>query len=207
MLRLHTMSEFSFESEESEPTPFSGKSLAGKFLLASSALLDPNFERSIVLIVQHNEEGALGLIVNRPMKASLKEVCSDACDPPVVCAREGPVYHGGPCEGVMMVLHARAMDAQINVVDGVYFTMDVAAIESLMLAPDVPMKVFVGHAGWTAGQLEAEIATGSWLIVPADSDQVFFDGSGKDQWTKLTRNATLGRWIDPGRIPDDPNMN
>ena len=68
------------------------------------------------------------------------------------------------------------------------------------------MRVFAGHSGWAPGQLSDEMETGSWLTLPAEADQVFGPDE-HEQWSKLMARVTLGRWIDPSQIPDDPNVN
>lgn len=182
------------------------KSLKGQFLLASPRLLDPNFARTVVLMVQHGDEGALGLIVNRPLDATVKQVCDQVLSCP--CAVEGVLHQGGPCEGPLMVLHGQEEESDTEVVPGVYFTTERDKIESLMRAGEGLSKFFVGYAGWGAGQLEAEMETGSWVTTPADSGQIFTEGDGlENQWTRLLTRVNLSQYIDPDRIPDDPSVN
>jgi putative transcriptional regulator len=185
--------------------PKSDKSLKGQLLLASSRLIDPNFARSVILMVQHDENGALGLILNRPLQTTVKEVCDEALELP--CAVEANLFQGGPCEGPLMVVHRQESSGQIQVLDDVFFTTDRAQIESLLLNGEASLKFFVGYAGWSPGQLESEIETGSWVTTAGDADQIFNADGAQDQWTRLMTRATLGAWIDPKRIPDDPNLN
>jgi putative transcriptional regulator len=180
-------------------------SLKGQLLLASSKLIDPNFARAVVLMVQHDDNGAMGLILNRPLETTIQEVCSQQLN--LVCAVEGPLHLGGPCEGPLMILHTRQIDAQVEVIPDVYFTTDKAQIESLLLDVETTAKCFVGYAGWSPGQLESEMESGSWLNLAATKDQVFPDSGGPKLWQKLMQKVTLGQWIDPDRIPQDPNMN
>jgi putative transcriptional regulator len=180
-------------------------SLKGQLLLASAKLVDPNFARAVVLMVQHDENGAMGLILNRPLQTSVQEVCSQQLN--LVCAVDGPLHLGGPCEGPLMVLHTREIDAQLKVIDEVYFTTDRAQIESLLIDGEATAKCFVGYAGWSPGQLEAEMETGSWLNLSATKDQIFPESGGAKLWQKLMQKLTLGQWIDPERIPQDPNLN
>jgi putative transcriptional regulator len=179
-------------------------SLQGQLLIASPRLVDPNFARSVIVMVQHNDEGALGLIVNRPLPTSVKEVCQKALDLP--CEVDGVLHQGGPCEGPLMVVHTNETQSDIEVFPGVYFTTEREKIEWLMKHNDGAIKFFVGYAGWAAGQLESEIESESWLIAPADA-RLVLDGSKDEQWTRLMTQLTLGKWIDPERIPDDPSLN
>jgi putative transcriptional regulator len=176
-------------------------SLKGHFLLASSSLLDPNFAQSVVLMVKHDEQGAIGLVLNRALKTTVKEACEQALE--LGCEAEGYLYQGGPCEGLLMALHTHESAGQIEVLDGVYFSSDRDDIEWLLRQNEGELRFFVGYSGWGPGQLESEMESGSWVILPAKRSQIF----GQADWSKLIRVATLGRWIDPRRIPDDPSVN
>src|SRR5437660_1340859 len=98
------------------------KSLQGQLLLASSRLPDPNFARTVILMVRHGEEGALGLVLNRPLETTVHEACSEVLETP--CAAEGFLYQGGPCEGPLMALHTNADASDMDVIEGVYFTTE-----------------------------------------------------------------------------------
>ena len=178
-------------------------SLAGHFLIASPDLVEPNFARSVVLIVQHGEDNALGLIVNRPLETTVREVCEKVLE--VECEADGVLFQGGPCEGPLMVLHTDDARSDIEVKPGVHFSTDREQIEWLLAHDEGPIKYFVGYAGWAAGQLESELERGSWLTIPATEDHIFT--AGKGLWSKMLTAATLGKWIDPSRIPDDPSVN
>ena len=179
------------------------ESLQGHFLIASPRLTDPNFARTVVLMVQHGEEGALGLVINRPLETSVEEVCNKVLETP--CAAEGVLYQGGPCEGPLMVVHTHGSRSDMEVRPGVHFSTERESIEWLLRYNEAPIKYFVGYAGWAAGQLEAEMETGSWITLPASEDQVF--AGDEELWSKLLAIATLGKYIDPDRIPDDPSLN
>jgi putative transcriptional regulator len=181
------------------------ESLAGQFLIASPRLVDPNFARSVVLMVQHGEEGALGLIINHPLDTSLEDVCEKILETP--CSTDGVLFQGGPCEGPLMVVHTHSNRSDIEIKPGVHFSTERESIEWLLRYNEAPIRFFVGYSGWTAGQLETEMETGSWLTVPAGEEQIFKGGGGEELWSKLLTIATLGKWIDPARIPDDPTLN
>jgi putative transcriptional regulator len=180
--------------------------LKGKLLVASPRLLDPNFARSVLLMVDHSETGALGLIINRPTGLSVKELWAQVSE--ADCAVRDIVYAGGPCTGTLMVLHSESACSQIQVMDAVHFSSEISQITSLVSANAWPIKVFYGYAGWGAGQLEGEMATGSWLVFPAGLDQVF--GDPDNLWDSLIaghyQSLGLGS-IKPRFIPRDPSMN
>src|SRR5687767_11112387 len=97
-------------------------SLQGQLLIASPKLVDPNFFHTVILLVQHNDEGALGLVLNRPLRTTVKEMWREVAEDEE-CEVEGPLHQGGPCEGALMVVHADAAEAEAQVTDGVYFCM------------------------------------------------------------------------------------
>ena len=181
-------------------------STQGQLLLASPELLDPNFARAVVLMVEHSELGAMGLVLNRPSQTTLAAAWATVSDEP--CSRSEPVFHGGPCEGPMMLLHANPSASQVQVVDGVHFTSDREDVERLVLCEDEPLKACVGYAGWSAGQLEQELQQGAWVVLPAEPEQIFH--TSERTWTTLMQQklrAEALRDIDPRLIPPDPSLN
>ena len=181
-------------------------SVEGKLLLASPDLLDPNFAQTVVLVVQHNEDGALGVVINRPSDTNLNEAWQTIVGEP--CELSEPLYHGGPCQGPLMVLHGEPDTSQIQVCDGVHFTSDEDDVTILIEQQCEPSKFFVGYAGWSPLQLDGELETGSWLVVPASRSEIFDFGS--DQWDRLVKVALRShalRGINPKIIPSDPSLN
>jgi putative transcriptional regulator len=177
-------------------------SLQGKILLASSRLMDANFVHTVILMVQHDENGALGLVLNRPLELSVREACENALELP--CEADGFIHQGGPCEGPLMVVHQDEDASQLKVFEGVFFTAEKGHIEGLLAEDGAKAKFFVGYSGWGPNQLEAEMQTGSWVTVAARKEYVF--GENVD-WQRLMTQATLGQYIDPNRIPSDPSVN
>ncbi len=191
-------------------------SLKGQFLIAAGSLVDPNFSRAVVLMLRHDAEGALGVVVNRPLEVTVRQACEQVLG--VACDVDGPLHHGGPCEAVMMVLYP-ADDADTDTADdadddaavpGLKFSTDKDTIEGLLrdahpAADAAPMKVIVGYSGWGAGQLEGEMQSGSWLTVPATAARAL--GPAGPLWTRLVTEANLGKFVDPKWIPDDPSVN
>jgi putative transcriptional regulator len=178
-------------------------STKGKFLIASPKLVDPNFTKTVVLMVQHDEKGALGVVVNRPLEVTVQQACEQVLGSG--CEVGGVLHHGGPCEALLMVLHTDEANGETEVLPGLYFTTAKDSVERLLENPVDEMRFFVGYSGWGPGQLEAEFETGSWFTTPATSDRVF--GAVENLWTRLTTEANLSKWVDPSRIPDDPSVN
>jgi putative transcriptional regulator len=188
----------------------------GQLLIASPRLQDPNFMRSVVLIVHHDENGAMGVILNRPLELTVKDALSQILESPVDL--EQPLHVGGPCEGPLVVVHTRkelADDDDEGVVPGVFFAAERQTIEQLLedaaedasaLGDAAHVKFFVNYAGWGLEQLENEISSGAWLTAPASPEQIF-EGTTDKLWSKLFAAITYGEWVDPSRIPDDPSVN
>ena len=154
------------------------ENLSNQLLIALPALSDPNFSRAVALICQHDEQGAMGVVVNRPSEYTLGQVLSQmgiGSDDEALCART--VLHGGPVHQERgFVLHdgGREWDSSLQVADGLYLTTSRDILEA-MAAGEGPEHVAValGCAGWGAGQLEQEIAENSWMTAPADADLLF----------------------------------
>jgi len=179
------------------------KSLQGHLLIASSLLGDPNFAQTVLLIVQHDENGALGLVLNRPVETTVKDALEDSAE--LTCNVEDAIYQGGPCQGPLMVLHSDPHTSDAKVIDGVFFSTEREKVEQLLAAPPEKARFFVGYSGWSPGQLDNEMEAGSWLATPANLDWIFTEN--EEQWRDLITQLTLGRWVDPNKIADDPSVN
>lgn len=153
-------------------------SLANQLLVALPALGDPQFARSVTLVCQHDAEGAMGVMVNRPSEYTLGEVLRQMgidCDDEALRAR--PVLSGGPVHPERgFVLHdgGAAWDSTLGIADGLSVTTSRDVLEAIARG-DGPAHAIValGCAGWGAGQLEQELVENSWLTVPADADLLF----------------------------------
>ena len=152
--------------------------LTNHFLIAMPQLADPNFVRSVTYICVHNDEGAMGIVVNRPLDMALGEVLSQmALSPgtPEIAAQ--PVYLGGPVHtdrGFVLHRPASAWGLSLNVTQDVALSTSRDILEAMARgAGPSETLVALGYAGWGAGQLEAEMAQNAWLSGPADLDIVF----------------------------------
>lgn len=182
------------------------ESLKGHFLIAPVMLQDPNFLRSVVLMVEHNEDGAMGLVLNRPLDTTIQQIWDEVSE--ISCEMKEPIHQGGPCEGPLMVLHTDAGHADMRVMPGLYFSTDRQMIEELIEQNQSPIRFFVGYSGWTKGQLEAEIEAGGWMVIPATVQQVF--AADEMFWELLMRaisRATAFPGLNPKVIPEDPSLN
>ena len=154
------------------------QTLAGQLLIALPSLSDPNFSRSVTLICQHDADGVMGVVVNRPAEYTLDEVFRqmgiERADE-AIASRQ--VVAGGPVHPERgFVLHdgARGWDSSLEIVDGLYVTTSRDVLEALARGqgPGSSM-VALGCAGWGAGQLEQELLEDSWLTAPVDAELLF----------------------------------
>jgi putative transcriptional regulator len=180
------------------------ESLAGQLLLASPSLLDPNFVRTVVLIGVHSDDGAMGVVLNRPSTVTVGEAVPQLQD--AVGALE-PVYVGGPVQSSSIVFLAEFLDpapAGLLVLGRIGFPAPDAGIAELAEAT-ARGRVFAGHAGWGQGQLDAEIAGGDWIAHAAQPEDVFTDVP-QELWSRvLTRMG--GSYALIARMPLDPSVN
>jgi putative transcriptional regulator len=179
-------------------------SLAGQLLLASPALLDPNFRRAVVLIGVHTEEGAMGVVLNRPSTVTVAEAVP-LLEQTVDYVE--PVYVGGPVQPSSIVFLAEFLDpapAGLLVLGRIGFPEPDAGIDELTEAT-ARRRVFAGYAGWGEGQLDAEVENGDWIAHAAVPDDVFTDVP-EDLWsTVLLRKG--GGYALLARMPADPSVN
>jgi putative transcriptional regulator len=165
--------------------------LTGHLLIAMPSMMDPNFVRTVTYICEHNDKGALGIVINRPLEMELAEVFQqlalENADPAV--ARR-PVLRGGPVQTERgFVLHEPTpeWDSTVAVTESVHLTTS-QDILAAMAAGQGPKKVLMalGYAGWGAGQLEMEMSANAWLSVLATPDLVF-DVPFEDRWREAAR--------------------
>jgi putative transcriptional regulator len=180
------------------------ESLTGQLLLASPALQDPNFTRAVVLVSIHSEEGAMGVVLNRPSAVTVSEAVPQL--EPAVAELE-PVYVGGPVQPNSIVFLAEFLDpspAGLLVIGRIGFPAPDAGIDELTDAT-VRRRVFAGFAGWGEGQLDAEVDHGDWIAQAALPEDVFTDVPG-ELWSRvLTRKG--GSYALIARMPADPSVN
>ncbi len=180
------------------------ESLAGQLLLASPALGDPNFERTVVLIGVHTGEGAMGVVLNRPSQMTVGEAAPQLEE---AVGESDPVYVGGPVQPTSIVFLAEFLDpapAGLLVLGRIGFPAPDAELEELSQATE-RVRVFAGFAGWGEGQLEAEIDRGDWIADTALPQDVFTDTPGRLWSDVLTRKG--GSYALIARMPEDPSVN
>ena len=161
----------------------------GKFLIASRDRLDPNFAETVVLLVDYDSDGALGVIINRPTQTLISEVLPDVES---VTERPDRVWLGGPVAQWQLVMLGRSdagLDEGRMVMDDLYFSASRSALEEL-LAEDGEFRLYAGYAGWSPGQLDEEIDRGGWKVLPGELSMVF-DKAPLDLWPELILRTTV----------------
>jgi putative transcriptional regulator len=180
------------------------QSLSGQLLLASPTLMDPNFKRAVVLIGVHSEEGAMGVVLNRPSEVTVGEAVPALEQ---VVQEQEPVYVGGPVQPSSIVFLAEFLDptpAGLLVLGRIGFPAPDASIDELTEAT-ARRRVFAGYAGWGEGQLDAEVDQGDWIAHSAVPDDVFTDVPAELWSSVLTRKG--GSYALIASMPSDPNLN
>ena len=166
----------------------------GMFLLAAPRLRDPRFAQTVVLLLEYEQTGALGLVINRPTEASLHDVLAT----PLPNSEGHAVFAGGPVELRRLIALLRspvAVDGAERLFGDVHASGSMDTLRRMLErdghAADV--HAYLGYAGWAPGQLDAEIARGDWIVAPADAESVF-DTPPVDVWPNLMRR-NAGRWV------------
>lgn len=178
--------------------------LAGRLLVAVPHMLDPNFWRTVVLICEHSSEGALGLIVNRPTEAEVFDYLPGWTH---LVTEPSVVFQGGPVQPAVAVGLARTVRRPIpgatDIIDGLaLFDLGSDPAESEGVET---LRVYSGYAGWEAGQLEDEIASGGWFVVPGLVEDGFSEHP-TDLWQTVLRRQ--GGWLAVyANYPPNPGLN
>ena len=178
-------------------------SLKGHLLVAGPALVDPNFRRSVVLVGDHGEEGALGVILNRASDSTVDEAV-----PELAALVDGatPVHVGGPVQPSAIVVLAEFAEpdrAEALVLEDIGFLP--AEIDPDVLGELRRARVFAGYAGWGPGQLDDELDEGSWIVEPADPEDVF-TADPEELWSDVLRRKG-GPFSVLALMPPDPSLN
>jgi putative transcriptional regulator len=178
-------------------------SLRGSLLIASPALVDPNFARSVVLITEHGAEGAMGVVLNRPSEVGVGDVAPELEQ--IVDAE--PVFIGGPVQPQALVVLADFNDvgaAAWVVAENVGFVA--AETEYAQLSELVRRgRVYAGYSGWSAGQLEAELGEEAWIVEPPLPAELFCEDPEALWQDVLARKG--GQFALLSRMPEDPSLN
>lgn len=177
----------------------------GRLLASEPYLPDPNFERTIILLTEHNEEGSVGFILNKPSETMLSEVLEE------MTGIEARVNIGGPVQqDTLHFIHRMDfIDDAIEIGNGLYwggnFEQLVSLAELNKIDP-IDIKFFLGYSGWSAGQLEDELTANSWIVSDKVTKELIFETPPEAMWKKSLQYLG-GRFSVYSNYPLDPSMN
>jgi putative transcriptional regulator len=177
-------------------------SLKGRLLISNGGLFDPNFRHTVVLIVDHSDDGALGLVLNRPALVTVGEAIPDLAD---LVGSADHVYVGGPVQpeaAVVLAEYGEGRRAEDAVIASVAVVGEISPdhLEGIRRA-----RVFGGYSGWAPGQLEGEISSNDWIVESATPDDVFTE-SPEALWQQVLARKG-GEFEMLSRMPFDPTTN
>ena len=179
------------------------ESMRGQLLVAGPSLLDPNFRRTVVLVGEHGEEGAMGVVLNRPSETEVEDAV-----PPLagLSGVDDLVFVGGPVQPQAVVVlgdFVEPENAGALVVGSIGFLP--GDTEPDEIGELTRARVFAGYAGWAPGQLEAELEEGSWIVEPALPEDVFTDRPD-ELWSDVLRRKG-SEYSVIALMPEDPRLN
>lgn len=182
-------------------------SLRGSLLIATPQLQDPNFMQSVVFMIEHDQEGAFGLILNRPMQLTMQQLWQqlESSD----CPLDAFVRSGGPVSGPLLALHPFAQFSDREIMTGVHLTSDREPLQNLLRQGKPPVHLYIGYAGWGKEQLDGELEVGGWLTLPA-TPKIIFAEETDDLWHNAIRKSGEQFWEQSLGIqgfPSDPAAN
>ncbi len=179
-------------------------SLKGQLLLASPALFDPNFRRTVVLVTEHTEEGAAGLVLNRPSPSSVSELVPLLEE--LVVDDDDQVWLGGPVQPNAVLVLGEFVDPDDAAVP-LFGSLGFPSLDEPedVVSATIRRRVFAGYAGWGAGQLESELERDDWIVEPAQNDDAFTDSPGNLWADVLRRKGGIYELV--ARMPEDPSVN
>ncbi|MBX7100981.1 MAG: YqgE/AlgH family protein [Myxococcaceae bacterium] len=178
--------------------------LAPGFLIAMPQLGDPNFQRSVVLMIEHSAKGSMGLVVNRASPLTLAEVADGQKLDLSIGRRTDAVYLGGPVEPYRgFVLHDDAeVEERVSVLPGLYLSVTNDALKPLLASGDTRLRFCLGYAGWGPSQVEKELEEGSWLFTEANA-QAILELPAEELWAQTLK----GMGVDPAMLMISKGLN
>ena len=177
----------------------------GRVLISEPHLPDANFERTVVLLCDHNEEGSFGFVLNKNSRVTLGELLQDGKELSMEVGVGGPVE-----QNTLHFLHAlESLEGAVSVVDGIFmggnFNLLLDWVESGITGTE-EVKFYLGYSGWGAGQLAEEIELNSWIVYEPQNLKKFLNTREDEMWTKVL-NEMGGRYSMYSKYPEDPRLN
>lgn len=180
------------------------KSLAPGFLIATPQLHDENFSKTVVLMIEHSDQGSMGLVINRTAPLTFRDLGKSQSLKVAASRRDEALLHGGPVEPFRgFVLHdSLGVDERNELSPGLFLSVTSDALSPLLLDESVHLRFLLGYAGWGPGQIELEMKQGSWLFTEADPAVVLHQEPEKI-WEQVIKS--MG--IDPGWVVPSGGVN
>jgi putative transcriptional regulator len=177
----------------------------GRLLLSEPYLADPNFERTVILLTEHNEEGSVGFILNKPSESRLGEVMDD------LKGLDAQIFIGGPVQqDTLHFIHRHGdLDDAIELENGLFWGGNFEQLLSLVDTGQfsvTDIKFFLGYSGWSPNQLEDELKLNSWIVSDRVSNELIFETMPDQMWKKAMQELG-GRFSVYSNYPADPRMN
>jgi len=180
------------------------KALAPGFLIAMPQLNDPNFRRTVVLMIEHSDEGAMGLVINRSAELTFADIARTQNVEVAQARQDDAIYVGGPVEPYRgFVLHdSESVSERADVLPGLFLSVTTDSLEPLLRDATSKLRFCLGYSGWGPGQVEKEISEGSWLFTEATLDSVLNVEAGQ-----LWNEVIQGMGFDPAMLITSGGIN
>jgi len=177
----------------------------GMLLVSEPFLEDPNFDRTVILLCEHNEQGSFGFVINQSANISLKEVIE------IADSNDQPLFVGGPVEhNTLHFIHRfPSLENGVEIMNGLYWGGDFDQLLSLIdtgQATKEDVKFFVGYSGWETSQLEEELKINSWIVSDIRNPDLLFMQEEKELWKKVL-DGLGGKFSIYSKYPSDPRLN
>jgi putative transcriptional regulator len=183
------------------------QTLKGHLLIATPQLSAPLFARSVILMLDHSDQGAIGVILNQPISTQISDLAGKIFEEDFRWSKN--LHLGGPVPGSLIVVHALEDLADSEIVPGVYVTHDASLVQDIIHQRPEPSLVIANYSGWGPGQLEGEFNWDSWITLPATSENVFWR-SERDLWKVVSNEVNarkLSEYLGLRNVPVDPRLN
>ena len=177
----------------------------GSILVSEPYLADPNFERTIILLCEHNAEGSFGFVLNKPSQAKITDLIEGMKN------FNATVYVGGPVQqDTLHYIHCLdTLEDAVEIGNGIYWGGNFEQLNLMLLSQkltDADLKFYLGYSGWSEGQLEEELKANSWIVSDNVDEKLIFETNPEIMWQKALK-AMGGRFSVYSNYPVDPRLN
>lgn len=163
-------------------------STRGKLLISNSSVIQDYFHKTIILMVDHDKDGAFGLVLNKSTKQTLESLIKNLPDTSYAGRK---VFNGGPVDNMFVtIVHNKksSKDPGAEIIPGVYMARSYETLVEVLQSKDVSFRIFQGYAGWSAGQLESEFEKLSWVVSDINEENIFKDDETEELWRTALKN-------------------